>query len=274
MMLDNHRIVIRERGYLELLDLGLRVLRDQAGPLFVALLAGVGPFVVLNAWLLDRAAAVPAGGGPPWLFLFLMLIAVLWELPLATAPATMCLGRALFNQPLEAGQIAREFAQSLPQLIFYQVLLRGLLMATVAGSFVPFIASPYLNEVILLERNPLRGRRGKKSISTGQRSSMLHRGQGGDFFVRWILNMVIGPVLVAAFWGSLAAAARCLLDEQDWTGPFYTCLYPAALWIVAAYFTVVRFLGYLDLRIRREGWEVELLMRAELDRWTRMPQAS
>ena len=26
---------------------------------------------------------------------------------------------------------------------------------------------------------------------------------------------------------------------------------------------VVRFLSYLDLRIRHEGWEVELLMRAE-----------
>jgi hypothetical protein len=25
----------------------------------------------------------------------------------------------------------------------------------------------------------------------------------------------------------------------------------------------VRFLSYLDLRIRHEGWEVELLMRAE-----------
>ena len=273
MRLDNHRIVIRERGYLELLDLGLRVLRNQAGPLFVALLAGVGPLVVLNAWLLNRAAAVPADGGPPWMFLIMMLLAVLWEVPLATAPATICLGRALFNQPLEARQIAREFAQSLPQLLFYQVLLRGLLLATVLGAFLPFAANPYLNEVILLERNPWRAA-GKESISTGRRSSMLHRGQGGDFPVRWIINMMIGLILVAAFWGSLATAASCLLNEQNWSGPFYTCLYPAALWIVVAYFTVVRFLGYLDLRIRREGWEVELLMRAERDRWTRTPQAS
>ena len=273
MMLDNHQIVIRERGYLELLDLGLRALRSQAGPFFLALLAGVGPFVLLNAWLLNRAAAVPEDGGAPWLFLGLMLIAVLWELPLATAPATLCLGRALFNQPLEARQIAREFAQSLPQLIFYQVLLRGLLMATVAGSFVPFVANPYLNEVILLERNPFQAA-GKLSLSTGQRSATLHRGQGNSLFGRWMLNMVIGLVLVAAFWGSLAAAASWLLDEPNWAGPFYTCLYPAALWMAVAYFTVVRFLGYLDLRIRCEGWEVELLMRAELDRWTRMPQAS
>ena len=158
MKFDNHQIVIRERGYLELLDLGLRTLRSQAGPFFLALLAGVGPFVVLNAWLLNRAAAVPENDGPPWLFLGLMLVAVLWELPLATAPATMCLGRALFDQPLPARQIAREFAQSLPQLLFYQVLLRGLVLATVVGAIMPFVANPYLNEVILLERNPMRAR--------------------------------------------------------------------------------------------------------------------
>jgi len=273
MLLDNHRIVIRERGYLELLDLSLRVLRNQVGPLFVALLAGIGPLVALNAWLLNHTAVVKTDDGPPWLFLSMMLVAVLWEMPLATAPATMCLGRALFNQPLEARPIAREFVQSLPQLIFYQVLLRGLLLATVLGSFLPFAMSPYLNEVILLERNPWRAA-GKETISTGQRSSMLHRGQGGDFFARWMLNLIIGLIMVVAFWGSLAAAARWLLSEQEWTGPFYTCLYPAALWSVAAFFTVVRFLAYLDLRIRREGWEVELLMRAELDRWNRMPQAS
>ncbi len=49
----------------------------------------------------------------------------------------------------------------------------------------------------------------------------------------------------------------------------YTIFYPLALWLTVSYFTVVRFLGYLDLRIRREGWEVELMMRAEQMRLTR-----
>jgi hypothetical protein len=44
---------------------------------------------------------------------------------------------------------------------------------------------------------------------------------------------------------------------------------PVVLWIVGGYMTVVRFLGYLDLRIRREGWEVELTMRAEAARLAR-----
>ena len=39
--------------------------------------------------------------------------------------------------------------------------------------------------------------------------------------------------------------------------------WPLALWIVVMFMTVLRFLCYLDLRIRQEGWEVELLLRAE-----------
>jgi hypothetical protein len=39
--------------------------------------------------------------------------------------------------------------------------------------------------------------------------------------------------------------------------------YPALLWSIAGYFVVVEYLDYLDLRIKHEGWEVELLMRAE-----------
>jgi hypothetical protein len=40
-------------------------------------------------------------------------------------------------------------------------------------------------------------------------------------------------------------------------------VYPACLWLVVMFLAVVRFLSYLDLRIKHEGWEVELLMKAE-----------
>ncbi len=42
-----------------------------------------------------------------------------------------------------------------------------------------------------------------------------------------------------------------------------------AYWLVAVYFTAVRFLSYLDGRIRNEGWEVELLLRGQRARLTR-----
>ena len=37
---------------------------------------------------------------------------------------------------------------------------------------------------------------------------------------------------------------------------------PASMWAVACFVSTFRFLSYLDLRIRREGWEVELTVRA------------
>jgi hypothetical protein len=43
-------------------------------------------------------------------------------------------------------------------------------------------------------------------------------------------------------------------------------LRPITLWTVVAFMGVARFLSYLDLRIRQEGWEVELLVRAEAAR--------
>jgi hypothetical protein len=54
-------------------------------------------------------------------------------------------------------------------------------------------------------------------------------------------------------------------DELTWNVGWFQLqiVWPLCLWLVAAYFSVVRFLSYLDLRIRHEGWEVELLMRAE-----------
>jgi hypothetical protein len=53
-------------------------------------------------------------------------------------------------------------------------------------------------------------------------------------------------------------------------GPsLYSIYLQLVIWSVFSFFTVVRFLSYLDLRIRTEGWEVELAMRAEADRLTR-----
>ena len=49
----------------------------------------------------------------------------------------------------------------------------------------------------------------------------------------------------------------------------FTIYLQVAIWTVVHFFSVVRFLGYLDLRIRREGWEVELQLRAEAARMER-----
>jgi hypothetical protein len=267
-MLDNYRIVIRERKLFEQMDLSLRLIREHAAPLAVAFLLGLGPFFLFNTWLFSQGAWSELDPNYPWTPMFWMVALVVWELPLASAPATLYLGQALFDAQPNPRKIAADLWRSLGQLIFYQMILRGFALLTIVGCFVPFTIRPYMSEIILLERNPFAsGRKGR--MSTGRRAAAMHRGMGGDFFLRWLVMLLCAAVLVLAVWLSLSVVAGLLWNEWTWDGPFYWLFFPLAIWFVAAWLTVVRFLGYLDLRIRREGWEVELLMRAEATRWAR-----
>jgi hypothetical protein len=261
MQIHRNRIVIRERGLLDILDLALCVIRSYAWPLTVALALGVGPAMALNAWLLADLAEPAPSEPAPWAYLWCMLFLVLWEAPMATAPATLFLGEAVFQERPHVRNLVRSFVVALPQLFWYQVIWRAMLIPIVVTWCLPFAAWPYLNEVILLERNPLRRR--PNQITTFRRSRALHGGSLGDLAVRWLVTTGFGILLFFALWCSMNFLEGLLVDEWSWEAAAFTVYYPLALWIVVGYFTVVRFLGYLDLRIRREGWEVELMMRTE-----------
>jgi len=257
VQLDGNRITIRERSYVDILDLSLRVIRELANPLVPIFFAGVLPMMVLNGWLLSGYEQEDFELGFPLSHMLWMTLLVLFEAPLATAPATLYLGRAMFAERLSFRGVLGELRQSLPQLLILQVLLRPL-----------FFRWTYLNEVILLDRNPMwqKGPQGKTTVS---RARTVHRGEGGDLFGRWFLSLALGALLVMVWWGSLVILRIMLGGRLEYDRAMFTFDLPVSLWIVVCYFTVVRFLGYLDLRIRREGWKVELAMRAERARLTR-----
>jgi hypothetical protein len=254
--LDQTRIAIRERSYLEILDVALHVIRSQAAALAFWLAAGILPLALLNHWLLSGFLDEYFELDFPPRYLFFMLVLVVWETPLATASVTLYLGHAMFTQQPETRRIGHELLKSLPQLTLYQLPLRPLFLAL----------RPFLNEVILLERNPTWPTDGS-GRSTMRRSRALHRGDL-DPVGRWFGALGIGSLLLGSLWTAFCFT-RGVLADQWWDLPAYTVLFPLALWIVVGYFAVVRFLCYLDLRIRREGWEVELVMRAEQDRLMR-----
>lgn len=256
MQLDNTRITVRERNYFDTLDLALRVIRAYGWRLALALAAGAVPMMVLDAWLLAGYREADFQLGFPVRYMMWTLVLVAWQVPLAGAPATLYLGHVLFGEQPRPKTIARKLWESLPQLLFYQGLLRPF-----------FLGWRYLNEVILLERNPIRS--GESSKSTFGRSRTLHRGEGGDLFARSFGSLAVGMLLFVSVWLSMLAVRTMLSGRWSWDEPMATSYFALALWIVASYFTVVRFLSYLDLRIRREGWEVELLMRAERARFLR-----
>ena len=268
MQLDSTRIAIRERGFPEILDLSLRVIRVHGLPLLAALAAGVIPCQLFNYWLLSGLLeGVDLEVEAPGWYLFAFVVLVVWEMPLATAPMTLYLGQALFVEKPRAGPIARSLLASLPQLILYQVVLRGLLTMLFVTWLVLFALWPYLNEVILLERNPWR--RKQAGTSSFTRAGVIHALHLPELIGRWLTSTMLGAILLASIWFAMGFLRQSMFNGDGFDATMYAIYLPLATWLVLGYLAVVRFLSYLDLRIRGEGWEVELQMRAEAGRLAR-----
>lgn len=273
MQLDKTRIVIRERSFPDILDLSLRVIREHFLPLLATTLIGAVPMILLNNWLLSESLQeenleIFWSWDGAWGFFFGNLFWVVWELPLATSLTTLYLGQALFVDKPSAGRVAKDFLASLPQLILFQVVLRGILTLLLVTWLVLFMVWPYLNEILLLERNPWRKKR-EPGTSTLGRAAAMHGGNYSELLARWLCSLLIGLAMIAAIWGSMWYLRAWLTYRVEFDRALYAVYLQAAIWTVLGYLTVVRFLSYLDLRIRTEGWEIELAMRAEALRLTR-----
>lgn len=257
MKLDETRIMIRYRTKADVLDLAFKTIRVYGGPILSWLTVGVVPLFLLNMWLLADFRLYDYVWGFPLSYMLLTTLLVFLEMPVATAPLTLFLGQAVFMPRPDRKALFRDLRGSLAQLFYYQVLFRPLSMLY-----------PYLNEVILLERNPLRSK-GPGTKSTALRSRELHRDESGDLIINGLLNFILGLILFGATWASLAMLRILFFGDWDLvTGasvdrPMYTTYYHLLLWTVVGFTTVLRFLSYLNLRIRREGWDVELQVRAE-----------
>ncbi|QDU58998.1 hypothetical protein [Aeoliella mucimassa] len=266
MQLDQTRIAIRERGFGEIMGLALQVIRAWFGWWFGLMLLGSVPFFFLN-WLLTDNLLIEEleyeeGFGGYWTLL-LLLVAI--ETPLATAFITIFMGKMMFGGEFRFREMVIDFIRSLPQLVLYQVVLRSVMMMIV---LLPYWLMPYTGELILLERNPLfSGKKGR--LTTNRRSRNLHTNNGGELFGRWTLATLTGGVMTLALGLGIQVVLVQIFGVELEAYHLHAFVYPAALWIVVGWLAVVRFLAYLDLRIRREGWEVELLMRAEASRLRR-----
>lgn len=261
MQLDKTRIMIRERGYLDLLELALVVIRNHAAPLAACFFIAAAPFFALNHWVITSRMEIDAEYDQE-LYIAWQLVLIAFEAPWATALVTIYLGQAMFIDRPTAGKVVSDFFRCLGQLLFFQFFLRGLSsLPCFVGLFIAYMVWPYANEVILLERNKLGG--------TWKRLANLHEQSGGLVASRWFAALCAGGTL----WGSLTMACGYIRNQlfQTLRGEYYVAVIdvPLSLWLVIGFFAVVRYLCYLDLRIRREGWEIELKMRAEAARLNR-----
>ena len=283
MRLDRTRIAIRERSLLDILDLSLRVAAAYPVAIILGTLAAALPLYFLNEYLCGWMSG--AGDDPSAVTRYVWTISLLvfLEAPLASAAVTLYLGQALFLEHPGPRDILRRIRRSLFSLIWCQVVLRGILAAWLLVHFADrttefssqeiwliFLAivialyratRPFINEIVLLEQNPIRSK-GDYQITVRRRSTMLHNPSAGDLFARWLMSALVACALVMSLLFAIWWAKGMLLFQWEWGWAMLHIGVPACMWITAGYFSVVRFLSYLDLRIRREGWEVELVVKA------------
>lgn len=290
MQLDKTRIAVRERSLLDTMDLSLHVLRAYWRPLVVTMMMGVLPLMLLDYLTLRwMAQSTDYFWDFPARYVWHITVLVFIQAPLGAIFATSYLGQAVFLKQPSIRRVFSDVIKLMPRIAWTQILVRGVLPAwllvlaierdsefnfALEGFLLFLIAAfsgtlrafrPFMNEIVLLERNPLTSTN-RKVMTVGRRSSALHTASSADLVFRWVGSAAIGCLLSLSVYGTFIFLSGVFLN--DWQhGPILLelCL-PLSLWIVAGYFTVFRFLSYLDLRIRQEGWEVELRLRAEASR--------
>ena len=284
MQLDRTRVTIRERGMLEICDLALAVCRDLSPKLLTMFAVGVIPFAILNRFLVGWVIE-DLNGYTFTQYAYLMTLLIYIEAQLATTAATAFLGDAMFLRPPTVRDVLKTLSTLSGRLFFTVGIMRGVFPAiavvillradefpcvlalSVIAGYAGLIQAvrPYLNEIILLERNPLWSR-DKRTITIGRRSAKLHNPNTGELFGQHLalcgLSNLLTIMLIFGSWFVVGT----LFSDWAWGPVMLHVIFPACLWAVACYMVVVRYLSYLDLRTRREGWAVELIMRAEANR--------
>lgn len=303
MQLDKTEIVIRQRSTLELLDLSLVIIRRywlqlivSSGILGIPLLA---LDVSLTSWIvgpIGRAAAedqISPEVAMQQRYMWHMVALWYLQYPLASLPATIMLGNLIFYERLSFADLIKQLRPvAIRGFLVLGILRAGLVYLPmeffvgadaaidpvmellVLGGLCGWatlrrISNPFAPEILGLECFKLR------AISKGEsdyfrRSTNLHSDSFGRFLVCGlvcigIVVMIYSSVFVGDFVGVRQTKFHFL--NAMLSSRFLVCVaFPAALWCGGVYATTFRFLSYLDARIRLEGWEVELQLRAECAR--------
>ena len=293
MQLDQTHVVIRLRTLAEIGDLALVMIRRYPAAILVGFSIGAFPWIVANAVLLSWIPIREASYGLQdeeaqvqiWRYLYWMVVMVFLQTPAAGVFTTYYLGQAVFEHQPTWSSVFREVSRQALRWLYVLGLKRMAIIAVVflafrigteadplSDFFVPagFLTfaslvrglRPFLPEILLLENCPLRSK-SDSVIDAARRSKSLHSIMSSDLFGRFVAVGFIVVFLFLSVMYSLIWTRGISLGNWDWDLFTLLVFFPMALWIVAAFSVFVRLLGYLDTRIRLEGWEVDLAVRAE-----------
>jgi len=296
VQLDRTHIVIRARTLSEIGDLAMILIRSYPAASICGFIAGMLPWMLMNLLLIGWMPIVQFNLGvyddemdiELSRYLLLMVTLVILQAPIAGVLTTTLIGRGVFEQGVTWRSSLADLRKMFWRLFWILGVVRGPipLMILIASNWGQELAPwreivfpiaclfavgfqrgrrPFLPEILLLERCPLRAKM-KGVITIGRRAAALHGPLTGELIGRFITVSLMLCVLSLAAFQTMLSIRGVLLGQWDWGPIVYTIFIPMSLWFAAALSTLIRFLSYLDTRIRLEGWEVDLAIRAETQR--------
>lgn len=295
MQLDQTQIVIRARSLGEIGDLAMMVAHRFPGPTMFAGLLGALPWALVNLLLIGWIPVTEFSDSLAGVsnldfsrYAYLMFVLVVLQAPIAGALSTVWLGRVVFEPGVKLRDALEALRSSwwpafwslgvirgpIPLMVILATgwgqpfsFLRDLLVPTLLLAWACILRSrwPFVPEILLLERCPLRSK-APSVIALKRRRRALHDLLQGELSGRFlVVSLVLCAIalsihyalgwsrgVISGYWGSSLIVELFLL--------------PLAMWLAASFSVVVRFLSYLDTRIKLEGWEVDLAVRAEANR--------
>jgi hypothetical protein len=244
MDLSRARIVLRQRSVLDVLDLALRFFVEHAGSY-----ARVSAVALLPAAIVSWGVAQTAGWAWGWIVTVFLAL-------LVQTPFTALASRLVFQPDVRVRDVLGTSLRALPRVVALRVVQVlavgiGLMLFLVPGVWIGILLF-FIVEVAVLER-----------ATFGQamsRSRRIMAGQSGQALVAVLA--LVGLHLAAIAIGDEVGRA-VLVDlfqfsapETLWTAGGST-LALLGFWLFVPYVATARFLVYLDLRTRSEGWDIQ-----------------
>ena len=294
MQLDQTHVVIRLRKFTEIGDLSLIMMRRYPEALLVGFGAGAIGWAITNmlllGWIpweesiygLDDEAAF----GEISRYVIWMTLLVILQTPAAGVFATLYLGQAVFEKrptwKYVTSEVKRQFKQwfwvlGIRRLAVPTMILLAFRWGQPASGFwdifIPIVIllwamvirgnRPFAPEILLLEQCPLRGS-SESVITMAKRSKSLHGPMSSELTGRFVsVSLLLVGITLSCFYTLIWFRGITLGYWNFMNLTVLLVFFPLALWLVAGASVIIRLLNYLDTRIRLEGWEVELSVRAE-----------
>jgi hypothetical protein len=244
------RVVLRQRSLADTLDLALPFCLTNKRPLGVLSLVTLAPIAALLAFL-------RVGKHWPWPPVWVVCAAASL---LVEGVFTVALGELLFKPPAEVRTRAfiGRFLRRLPVMIAVAIVRPVVLALAASLLIVPlFLVAPptiFVPEALLLE-----GATPAKALA---RSRALARNRSGVCIGIWLTTLALPALAAVSLDFLLNAVCQYVLQLGHPVGNLFTdggsgfAVAGALLAVPLA--AAMRFLGYVDLRTRKEGWDIQL----------------